>query len=114
MEARYNNGYFHIHRPANINNPIDADLSWTVERRVAGDVDEPLAAHEREQFLAPNQLVPVGHAVLEPILEEIHAMRADESSEATAKAIYDWVVDNVEYKTVGTGWIRRQWRCVLA
>ncbi|WP_205743192.1 transglutaminase-like domain-containing protein [Halioglobus maricola] len=104
VEARYGNGYFHIHRPANINNPIDADLSWTVERRVAGDVDEPLTAQEREQFLAPNQLVPVGHEVLEPILAEVHAMRVDESPAATARAIYDWVVDNVEYKKVGTGW----------
>ena len=26
IEARFSNGYYHIHRPANINNPIDADI----------------------------------------------------------------------------------------
>ena len=31
-------------------------------------------------------------------------MRVDESPAATARAIYDWVVDNVEYKKIGTGW----------
>jgi transglutaminase-like putative cysteine protease len=46
----------------------------------------------------------VGHEVLDPILKEIRAMRSDDSQEATARAIYDWVVDNVEYKKVGTGW----------
>jgi len=89
---------------ANINNPIDADLRWTVERREAGDLAGALSPAEREMFLAANQLVPVGHEVLDPILAEIRAARADNSPAATSRAIYDWVTDNVEYKKVGTGW----------
>jgi transglutaminase-like putative cysteine protease len=38
------------------------------------------------------------------VLAEVHAMRADDTPASTARAIYDWVVDNVEYKKVGTGW----------
>lgn len=104
IEVRYGNGYYHIHRPANVNNPIDAELSWIVERRVNRPGGETLSEEERERYLQPNRLVPVGHAVLEPILEEVRALRADESPAATARAIYDWVVDNVEYRKVGTGW----------
>ena len=69
----------------------------------AGSTDGASEA-ELALYLAPNSLVPVGHEILQPILAEIHAQRADDSPEATARAIYDWVVDNVEYKKVGTGW----------
>ena len=105
LEATYGNGYYHIHRPANVNSPISATLRWTVQREVvrAGD-SRQLSADERQRYLAPNALVPVGHEILQPILAEIHAARVDDSPEATARAIYDWVVDNVEYRKVGTGW----------
>lgn len=104
VEARYGNGYFHIHRPANINNPIDAELTWTVERRVVTRDPGELSDADRDRYLSSNRLVPVGHQILDPILAEIRATRADDSPSATARAIYDWVVDNVEYKKVGTGW----------
>lgn len=105
IEQRYGNRYYRVHRPANINAPIQVNLQWRVSRDVvtAGQ-GQPLSASDREKYLAPNALVPVGHEVLQPILREIHAMRADDSPEATARAIYDWVVDNVEYKKVGSGW----------
>ena len=104
-ESTYGNAYYHIHRPAGSNVPVSAKLSWTVSRNAvtaSGSGDISPAEHER--FLAANTLVPVGHAILAPIRDEIHNMRSDESPAATARAIYDWVVDNVEYKKVGTGW----------
>jgi transglutaminase-like putative cysteine protease len=104
-EVAYGNTYYHLHRPADSSIPLSATLTWTVARDVttaSGAVG--LAAEQREQALAPDALVPVGHAILQPILAEIRKMRADDSPAATARAIYDWVVDNVEYKKVGTGW----------
>ncbi|MEH6567850.1 MAG: transglutaminase-like domain-containing protein [Halioglobus sp.] len=104
-DTTFNNGYYHIHRPANVNGPIDASLSWTVSRTLVSAGDEQgLTQREREQYLAANALVPVADPILEPILEEIHKLRVDDSPAATARAIYDWVVDNVEYKKIGTGW----------
>ena len=105
VEERHGNRYYRIHRPANINAPVQATLNWTVERSTvtAGSTDGASEA-ELALYLAPNSLVPVGHEILQPILAEIHEQRADDSPEATARAIYDWVVDNVEYKKVGTGW----------
>ncbi len=105
VEAKYGNGYYRIHRPPNVNAPIDAKLRWTVRREVVmSGGDGGLAAAQRQLFLSPNALVPVSHDILQPILADIHALRENDSPEATARAIYDWVVDNVEYKKVGTGW----------
>jgi hypothetical protein len=99
IEERHGNRYYRIHRPANINAPLQATLRWTVARAtvIAGDTGGAGEA-ELGQYLTPNSLVPVGHKILQPILAEIHAIRKDDSPEATARAIYDWVVDNVEYK----------------
>ena len=105
LEVRHGNRYYRITRPAGSTTPISANLRWTVSRdTVHAGSDMELGDAERAQFLAPNALVPVGHEILQPILEDIHRDRADESPAATARAIYDWVVDNVEYKKIGTGW----------
>ncbi len=101
----HGNTFLHLRRPANSNTPLTATLSWTIDRDIAeASGASELAAAEREQYLAPNALVPVDHEMLQPILAEIHQLRVDDSPAATARAIYDWVVDNVEYKKVGTGW----------
>ncbi len=71
---------------------------------VTAGSEPALSDRDREQFLDADTLVPVGDPILEPILAEIHALRADESKAATARAIYNWIVDNVEYKKIGTGW----------
>ncbi len=104
VETSYGNGYYRIHRPANVNAPIDATLRWTITRERETSVPVALTEQERRRYLAPNALVPVGHDILQPILTEIHRLRENDSPRATARAIYDWVVDNVEYKKVGTGW----------
>lgn len=104
-EAGYGNAYYYLHRPANSSTPLSARLRWTVARESGGAVGSgDLSYAEREQSLAPDTLVPVDHEILQPILAEIHNMRADDSPESTARAIYDWVVNNVEYKKIGSGW----------
>lgn len=105
QEVVYGNVYYHLHRPADSSVPLSASLHWTVAREAAIDGrGAELSPSQRVQYLSPNTLVPVGHEMLQPILAEIHMTRADDSPAATARAIYDWVVDNVEYKKVGTGW----------
>ena len=105
IEERHGNRYYRIRRPANINAPVQATLLFTVARStVTAGGRQGSDAAELARYLAPNALVPVGHDILQPILAEIRAQRADDSPAATARAIYDWVVDNVEYKKVGSGW----------
>lgn len=104
-ETAYGNAFYHLHRPAGDDTPLSAEITWTVARSLVttGGANEEEAARAAG-YLGENRLVPVGHEVLDPILKEIHASRASESRADTARAIYDWVVDNVEYKKVGTGW----------
>ncbi|RLA49200.1 MAG: transglutaminase domain-containing protein [Gammaproteobacteria bacterium] len=104
-EARYHNGYYHLRRPANINAPIELSFNWTVRRDDnAASQEQVLSSQEREKYLKANTLVPVSHHILDPILAEIRQLRKNPSKAATARAIYDWIVDNIEYKKVGTGW----------
>ncbi|NND67446.1 MAG: transglutaminase domain-containing protein [Halioglobus sp.] len=104
-ETTHGNTFYHLHRPAGEDGAIAAELSWTVARSLVttGGANEAEAARAAG-YLGENRLVPVGHEVLDPILAEIRASRVSDSSADTARAIYDWVVDNVEYKKVGTGW----------
>lgn len=104
VEDAHGNRYLKIHRAAGDSTPIEASFTWRVQRRIDKGGPAGLSENELALYLAPNRLVPVKHEVLDPILAEVHAMRADDTPEATARAIYDWVVDNVEYKKVGTGW----------
>jgi transglutaminase-like putative cysteine protease len=105
QENEHGNQYYHLHRAAGSDAPLSARFEWVIEREIvtsnsAADSGDDVL----QQYLQANTLVPVGHEVLEPILQEIYALRSDDSKAATARAIYDWVVDNVEYKKVGTGW----------
>ncbi len=104
LEQTNGNAYYHLHRPADSAVPLSATLSWTVARDAVGATPTVLSQEEMARYLAPDALVPVGHEILRPIQAEIYALREDDSAAATSRAIYDWVVDNVEYKKVGTGW----------
>ncbi len=104
QEPVHGNRYYHMKLPANEDHTLKASFSWVVERNIVTANPEPLSEQERIRYLNSNTLVPVGHEILKPIQAEIHAMRANDSAPATARAIYDWIVDNVEYKKTGTGW----------
>ncbi len=111
VEPVFGNRYYRVHRPANVNGPVSLDITWTVKRFRVLTEQAVLAEADQQRYLQSNKLVPVGHEILDPIRAEVHALRADESPQATARAIYDWVVDNVEYKKVGER--LGQWRYVL-
>lgn len=105
VDIRHGNRYYRITRAASSDEPLVAKLRWTVARNtVYAGMDTAISDAERAKFLSPDSLVPVGHEILQPILKEIRLARLNDSPAATARAIYDWVVDNVEYKKIGTGW----------
>ncbi len=104
-ESTHGNAFYHLHRAAGDSRPIVATFSWTIERDVVrANSPEAGSPESLAPYLGSNRLVPVGHEVLDPILGEVRAARKSASQPDTARAIYDWVVDNVEYKKVGTGW----------
>jgi transglutaminase-like putative cysteine protease len=110
-EDRYGNRFWHGRLPRSEGHPLRVRIETTVERRVhrrshpATSVG--LRESEREAFalfLGPNERVAVGDPILDPIRAEVRERAGSRDPAATARAIYDWVVDNVEYKKVGTGW----------
>jgi transglutaminase-like putative cysteine protease len=109
-ESRYGNRYWHGVVEASEGLAIDVSVNAVVERRVhrnPGSDERPLSAAEEldfAAFLGANERVAVAHPILEPMLTEVRASRIDAGPAATARAIYDWIVDNVEYKKVGSGW----------
>lgn len=79
-------------------------IRYEVERRVVRAGDRQGSAAEAAAFLEADARVAVAHPILDPILKEIRAANPNASDQERARGIYDWVVDNVEYKKVGTGW----------
>jgi len=87
-------------------------VETTVERQVVrhpapAPGRRALSDRERRElalFLAPNRRVVVADEVLDPILAEVRQGAGSGDPAILARATYDWVVDNVEYKKVGSGW----------
>lgn len=111
----YGNRYWHAQLPAGGHEAVTVVIESSVSRMSgqvsAAKVGTSLGPDEAEQyarFLQANSRVAVDDPVLEPIDKEIKAgLRGSDgtdNSAALARGIYDWVVDNVEYKKVGTGW----------
>ena len=101
-EPVYGNRYYHVSaKPGS--DPLTVRLRVTVDRSVS----TARAASEEEEvdrFLQENARVKIGHPVLAPMLEEVRAVSGPGATPAKARAIFDWVVDNIEYKKVGSGW----------
>jgi transglutaminase-like putative cysteine protease len=111
VEEAYGNRYWHGQVERSDGQPVTVAVETTVERRVhrreVATRSDGLSDDERDayqDFLGPNERVVVDHPMLEPILSEVRASAKSDDKAAISRAIYDWVVDNVEYKKVGTGW----------
>lgn len=98
---------------AAVGDSVRVTLTHLIERKrfsqtpPAADRSRPLDPEERranQLFLSANERVVVDHPILDPIRKELRALAASDAPAARARAIYDWVVDNVEYKKIGTGW----------
>ena len=103
-ESVYGNQFWHAEIPAESAEAISIRVKYEVERRVYRAGEEPGDRLSAERFLLSNTRVVVGHPILDPILAEIRSQSPGGDQESKARAIYDWIVDNVEYKKVGTGW----------
>ncbi len=111
VEDRYGNRFWHGSIDQSAGEAIDITVQTTVER-LASSVESPrlsrlINAEEKAAmaiFLGENDKVLVGHPILKPILQEVESMAGSDDPAKVSRAIYDWVVDNVEYKKIGSGW----------
>lgn len=110
VEDRYGNRYWHGYIKSKEDDVlIDLKMDFIVER----SSDKPVllvnekaakGAVELGKYLLANERVVVGAPILDPIRAEIHEKVKSSDKVDIARGIYDWVVENVEYKKVGTGW----------
>lgn len=66
------------------------------------------------RFLEPDSRVPTSGRIIDLMLKDIPAT-IDDSPLQKARAVYDFVIDNMEYKKVGTGWGQGDtyWACSM-
>jgi transglutaminase-like putative cysteine protease len=114
-EPRFGNRFWHGHIEASDGKPVEITLVATVKRRAVktdpGKVgsDNEYSAEERERlsrYLSPDARVPLKGEPLDKIDAELTKKLGPKAKDpaASARAIYDYVVDNMEYKKVGSGW----------
>jgi transglutaminase-like putative cysteine protease len=110
-EDAYGNRFWHGQAESSDGIALTVSVKTVVERRIL-QRQPPLASvgingerrEEFSEFLGSNSRVVVGHPVLEPIRAEVRELSTGDDPASLSRAIYDWVVDNVEYKKVGSGW----------
>lgn len=106
-ETTYGNRFWHGHLERAPGRPVRIAVTYEVRRMAArssdasqGDPDLPRP--ELRRFLGPNAKVPVSGPLVEAVLADLP--RGDGSLLGDARRVYDYVIDNMEYKKVGTGW----------
>jgi len=108
QEALYGNKFWHAHLPDGLSDTLDirliyqvARLTNTTEYRKSLEIPV-LLAREKELFLNANSRVPVAGDLVDSIRAALAP--AEPLSLEKARSIYDYVVGNMEYKKIGTGW----------
>lgn len=110
-EPKFGNTFWHGHLAKSDGKPITVTVNYSAIRKrfardtmVANSADTYTAKEKAElaEYLKPDALVPVSGELIERIRKDVPA--AGTSPQQRAKAIYDYVVDTMEYKKVGTGW----------
>jgi transglutaminase-like putative cysteine protease len=108
QEAVYGNKFWHATLPEGTPDTLDIRLTYQVARprnstEYRETLDIPaLSEKEKELFLNANSRVPVAGELVDSIRTALTP--ADPMSLEKARAIYDYVIGNMEYKKVGTGW----------
>jgi transglutaminase-like putative cysteine protease len=111
-EETYGNKYWHASMEELPDEPVTVEATYTVRRQVfrrenlQKEAKTQFEENERDQFelfLEANKRVPTDGEVVEDAASEI-GFDQYESTGEEARAIYDYVVDEMEYKKVGEGW----------
>jgi transglutaminase-like putative cysteine protease len=113
-EPRFHNRFWHARLARSADKPIEVAVIATVRRKAwRGPLDAPgpsaYSADEKARlspYLMADKRVPLAGGPIDKIDAEIGQRLGERATDpsAVARAIYDYVVDNMEYKKVGTGW----------
>ena len=110
-EATYGNEFWHGHLDTSDGKPVTISVAYEILRKTykpeittenVGTKYSPEELAKVERFLAADALVPVSGELVEKVLKDIP--KTADAPIAKARAIYDYVVQTMEYKKEGTGW----------
>lgn len=110
VESKYGNRFWHGHLEQTQGLPIRVEVNYELRRRTVGlhglgGARNELTKSERAAhaiFLSANARVPISGEPIDSIVKEIAP--GETSLAKVAKATFDYVVDNMEYKKVASGW----------
>src|SRR5438309_4425179 len=111
IESRYGNTFWHGHVDRSDGKPITVVVDYITQRRVfkqqrlASSAIRAYSPSERKELalsLGPDQRVPISGPLIDRVRAELP--QTGPSPLARARAIDDYVTDNMEYKKVGVGW----------
>ncbi len=106
QEEKYGNLFWHAELPSGNKNETLITIRYLIKRKIHSAWKEKNAdaytSSDQELFLKPNKRVPVDGELIAKVKKDI-PLEGMTPLEKT-RAIYNYVVDNMEYKKVGTGW----------
>ncbi|MBI3781595.1 MAG: transglutaminase domain-containing protein, partial [candidate division NC10 bacterium] len=111
IESQYGNKFWHGHVDRSDGTPITVVVDYIAQRQVfkqqhlASSGMRAYSPKEREELalsLGSDRRVPISDPVIDKVRAELP--QTDPPPLARARAIYDYVIDHMEYKKVGSGW----------
>jgi transglutaminase-like putative cysteine protease len=108
-ESKYGNQFWHGQTDNLSDGTITVTLTQVVERTSAGGLKP--TDEEKSLFLQPNSRVMVAGPLVDKALSGLGSH--DDSPKGITRAIYDSVIDTMEYKKTGSGWGNgdTEWAC---
>ncbi|NQV16892.1 transglutaminase domain-containing protein [bacterium] len=107
-EPRYGNKFWHAALPDGLTDTLDISITYDVQRpenslQYRNKMKIPtLTDREKELFLSENAHVPVSGNLVDSIRTRL--VQGRPKSLEKARSIYNYVIDNMEYKKIGSGW----------
>ncbi|MBL7871779.1 MAG: transglutaminase domain-containing protein [Cyclobacteriaceae bacterium] len=96
-DKEYNNTILYL-EPGNLQSKKSIEINYRVQRQERGPVDEP--APGEDKYLSGNQLMPVGGRFVDVASDATRGR--DGNSLMKARALYDYIIDNMRYMKYGT------------
>lgn len=122
-EKKYGNEYWHaqvdqlisVNRKITVRYQVERKLRQTDFHKIS-DTRIPTADTQSEilGFLNPDSRVPTSGRIIDAMLKDIPATLNDTPIKRV-RAVYDFVIENMEYKKVGSGWGQGDtyWACSM-
>ncbi len=109
-DKTYGNKFWHGHLDTSDGKPIEVVVNYTIERS-AWTVDPKGKGSKAEKekalkvFLRPDLKAPTSGELVDKVRADLpKAEKGKADPLARARVLYDYVIDNMEYKKTGTGW----------